>query len=53
MSPQLFRGSPFYGHSCDARVDLFMAPPDFNGTVTVNAINVALKANTSSLQGRE
>ena len=52
MSPQLYRGSPFYGRSCDARVDLFMAPPGFNGTVTVNAINIALKANTSSLQGR-
>ena len=53
MSPQLYGGSPFYGHSCDARVDLFIKPPGFNGTVTVNAINTALKANTSSLQGRE
>ena len=26
---------------------------DFKGEVTVNAINIALKANTSSLQGRE
>lgn len=54
MSPQLYADSPFYGHSCDARVDLFMKPPDYNGEeVTVNAIKIALKANTSSLQGRE
>jgi len=53
MSPQLYNGSPFHGHSCDTRVDLFKKPKDFKGEVTVNAINIALKANIYSLQGRE
>jgi uncharacterized protein YjbI with pentapeptide repeats len=53
MSPALYNGSPFYGHTCDTRVDLFIAPSGFNRELTVNAINIALKANTSSLAASE
>jgi uncharacterized protein YjbI with pentapeptide repeats len=53
MSPELYNGSPFYGHTCDTRVDLFRAPSGFNREITVNAINIALKANTSSLAASE
>jgi hypothetical protein len=47
ISPRLHRGSPFYGHSCDFRVDLFKAPVNYNGKITTNDININLKANTS------
>jgi len=47
MSPGLHSGSPFYGHSCDSRVDLFRAPENYNGKITTNDININLKANTS------
>jgi uncharacterized protein YjbI with pentapeptide repeats len=53
MSPRLYDNSPFYGHSCDTRVDLFMAPPNYNGEITANGINIALKTNTSRLEARE
>ena len=47
ISRGLHRGSPFYGHSCDCRVDLFRAPVNYNGKITINDININLKANTS------
>jgi len=47
ISPGLHRSSPFYGHSCDCRVDLFRAPENYNGKITTNDININLKANTS------
>jgi hypothetical protein len=53
MSPALYNGSPFYGHTCDTKVDLFIAPSGFNRELTVNVINIALKANTSSLAASE
>jgi hypothetical protein len=53
MSRELYNGSPFHGHSCDTRVDLFKKPKDFNGEVTVKAIKISIKSKNSSLQGRE
>jgi hypothetical protein len=53
MSPRLYDNSPFFSHTCFNRLDLFRAPQDFQGEVTVNSINLVLKTNTSRLQGRE
>ena len=47
MRPELYRGQPFYGHSCSSTIDLFMAPERFNGNITTNIINAQLKATTS------
>jgi hypothetical protein len=30
-----------------------MAPPNYNGEITANGINIALKTNTSRLEARE
>jgi hypothetical protein len=53
MSPRLHEGSPFYGHSCDSRVDLFLAPSNFRGVITQNVINTQLKATSSNLRVAE
>jgi hypothetical protein len=47
MSPALYRGQPFYGHSCSNIIDLYKAPERFNGKITKNLINTQLKATTS------
>jgi hypothetical protein len=53
MSPELYNDSPFFGHSCDNRVDMFIAPPNYSGEIIQNVINAQLRATTSSFQGRE
>ena len=42
MSPRLYDNSPFFSHTCFNRLDLFRAPIDFRGEITVNSINLAL-----------
>jgi hypothetical protein len=53
MSPGLYNNSPFFGHSCDTRVDMFRVPANYNGRITRNIINAQLKASASSFKGRE
>jgi uncharacterized protein YjbI with pentapeptide repeats len=53
MSPEIYNNSPFFGHSCDNRVDMFRVPANFNGRITRNIINTQLRASASSFNGRE
>ena len=53
MRPDLYNGSSLYGHSCDSRVDLFMAPSDYKGTINQNMINIAFKNTISGLRVSE
>jgi len=48
MDPGLHNGLPFYGHSCSNTIDLYRAPPNFEGEITQNIINTQLKATTSN-----
>jgi uncharacterized protein YjbI with pentapeptide repeats len=52
MSPR-YNNSPFFGHTCDYRIDMFKAPANFNREITQNVINAQLRATTSSFQGSE
>jgi hypothetical protein len=47
MRPNLYRGLPFYGHTCSNAIDLFRAPHNFEEVITQNVINAQLKATTS------
>jgi len=53
MSPEFYNDLPFFGHSCDNRVDMFRVPPNYRGEITQNVINAQLRATTSSFLGRE
>jgi uncharacterized protein YjbI with pentapeptide repeats len=53
MSPEIYNNSPFFGHTCDNRVDMFKAPANYRGKITQNVINAQLRATTSSFQGSE
>jgi hypothetical protein len=53
MRPDLYNGSSLYGHSCDSRVDLFMAPSNYKGTINQNMINIAFRNTISGLRVSE
>jgi uncharacterized protein YjbI with pentapeptide repeats len=53
MSPELYNDLPFFGHSCDNRVDMFRVRANYRGEITQNVINAQLRATTSSFEGRE
>lgn len=47
MRPDLYRGLPFYAHTCSNTVDLFRKPENFEEVITEEVINAQLKATTS------